>query len=316
MDTVIVFVIFFIGLLTIVKGGDLFVDAAIWMAKKTGIPSMVIGATIVSIATTLPEFFVSTVASNEGHSDIAIGNVIGSIICNIAFVIGLCSCIKPIKIKKGLFNVKGFMMIGYLIIFYIFARNGIVTFKEGFILLALFLFFIIINILEFKVRGENTEKIKKESVHSKKDIILNIVKFILGAWFIVIGAHMLVDSGVKIARIFKIPQQVVSLTLLAVGTSLPELVTSVAAVIKDEENISVGNIIGANILNLTIVLGSSALVSDNGLFISDQTLYLDIPIALLVMTIFVFSGAIKKEIDRKSGLLFLTIYIVYLIILF
>lgn len=316
MDTVIVFVIFFIGLLTIVKGGDLFVDAAIWMAKKTGIPSMVIGATIVSIATTLPEFFVSTVASNEGHSDIAIGNAIGSIICNIAFVIGLCSCIKPIKIKKGLFNVKGFMMIGYLIIFYIFARNGIVTFKEGFILLALFLFFIIINILEFRVRGENTEKIKKESVHSKKDIILNIVKFILGAWFIVIGAHMLVDSGVKIARIFKIPQQVVSLTLLAVGTSLPELVTSVAAVIKDEENISVGNIIGANILNLTIVLGSSALVSDNGLFISDQTLYLDIPIALLVMTIFVFSGAIKKEIDRKSGLLFLTIYIIYLIILF
>lgn len=316
MDTVIVFVIFFIGLLTIVKGGDLFVDAAIWMAKKTGIPSMVIGATIVSIATTLPEFFVSTVASNEGHSDIAIGNAIGSIICNIAFIIGLCSCIKPIKIKKGLFNVKGFMMIGYLIIFYIFARNGIVTFKEGFILLALFLFFIIINILEFKVRGENTEKIKKESVHSKKDIILNIVKFILGAWFIVIGAHMLVDSGVKIARIFKIPQQVVSLTLLAVGTSLPELVTSVAAVIKDEENISVGNIIGANILNLTIVLGSSALVSDNGLFISDQTLYLDIPIALLVMTIFVFSGAIKKEIDRKSGLLFLTIYIIYLIIIF
>ncbi|MEY8304776.1 calcium/sodium antiporter [Anaerosalibacter bizertensis] len=316
MDTVIVFVIFFIGLLTIVKGGDLFVDAAIWMAKKTGIPSMVIGATIVSIATTLPEFFVSTVASNEGHSDIAIGNVIGSIICNIAFVIGLCSCIKPIKIKKGLFNVKGFMMIGYLIIFYIFARNGIVTFKEGFILLALFLFFIIINILEFRVRGENTEKIKKESVHSKKDIILNIVKFILGAWFIVIGAHMLVDSGVKIARIFKIPQQVVSLTLLAVGTSLPELVTSVAAVIKDEENISVGNIIGSNILNLTIVLGSSALVGDNGLFISDQTLYLDIPIALLVMTIFVFSGAIKKEIDRKSGLLLLTIYIIYLIILF
>lgn len=316
MDTVIVFVIFFIGLLTIVKGGDLFVDAAIWMAKKTGIPSIVIGATIVSIATTLPEFFVSTVASNEGHSDIAIGNAIGSIICNIAFVIGLCSCIKPIKIKKGLFNVKGFMMIGYLIIFYIFSRNGMVTFKEGFILLALFLFFIIINILEFKFRDENTEKIKKESVHSKKDIILNIVKFILGAWFIVIGAHMLVDSGVKIARIFKIPQQVVSLTLLAVGTSLPELVTSVAAVIKDEENISVGNIIGANILNLTIVLGSSALVSDNGLFISDQTLYLDIPIALLVMTIFVFSGAIKKEIDRKSGLLFLTIYIVYLIILF
>lgn len=316
MGTIIVFIVFFIGLFTIVKGGDLFVDSAIWIAKKTGVSSMIIGATIVSIATTLPEFFVSTVASNEGHPDMALGNAIGSTICNTAFVIGLCSCIKPIKIKKGFFNVKGFMMISYLIIFYIFARDGIVIFKEGVVLLLLLLFFIITNILEFKVGDENTEKVKKEPINSKKDIILNIIKFILGAWFIVIGAHMLVDSGIKIAKIFEIPQQVVSLTLLAVGTSLPELVTSVIAIIKNEENISVGNIIGANILNLTIVLGSSALVSDNGLFISDQTLYLDIPIALLVMTIFVFSGGIKKEIDRKSGLLLLTIYIIYLIILF
>ncbi|MCR2045455.1 calcium/sodium antiporter [Anaerosalibacter massiliensis] len=316
METIIVFVIFFIGLLTIVKGGDLFVDAAIWIAKKTGIPSIIIGATIVSIATTLPEFFVSTVASNEGHSDIALGNAIGSTICNIAFVIGLCSCIKPIKINKGLFKLKGSMMIGYLVVFFILARDGIITFKEGGMLLILFLFFIIVNILEFKNESGKTESCKRNSVYDKKHIILNIIKFVLGAWFIVIGAHMLVDSGIKIANIFKIPQQVVSLTLLAVGTSLPELVTSVVAIIKDEENISVGNIIGANILNLTIVLGASALVSDNGLFISDQTLYLDIPLSLLVMTIFVFSGAIKKEISRKTGLLLLAIYIIYLLILF
>lgn len=277
---------------------------------------MIIGATIVSIATTLPEFFVSTVASNEGHSDIALGNAIGSSICNIAFVIGVCSLIRPIKIKKGLFKLKGTMMIGYLIVFYIFARDGIVTFREGAILLILFLLFIIVNILEFKSEINKTEKFKKNSTYEKKDIIVNMIKFTLGAWFIVIGAHMLVDSGIKIADIFKIPQQVVSLTLLAIGTSLPELVTSVAAIKKDEGNISVGNIIGANILNLTVVLGSSALVSDNGLFISDQTLYLDIPVSLLVMTVFVFSGAIKKEIGRKSGLLLLAIYVAYLFILF
>src|SRR5690606_32033666 len=128
MDTFLVFVVFFIGLLTIVKGGDFFVDAAIWIAKKTGISPMIIGATIVSIATTLPEFFVSTVASNEGHSDMAVGNAIGSTICNIAFIIGLCACIKPIKIKKKSFTVKGIIMIVYLLIFYAFASDGVVQF--------------------------------------------------------------------------------------------------------------------------------------------------------------------------------------------
>src|SRR5699024_5631351 len=132
----------------------------------------------------------------------------------------------------------------------------------------------------------------------------------------VIGAHILVDTGVKIAYILKIPKQVVSLTLLAIGTSLPELVTSISAIMKDEDSMSVGNILGANILNLTIVLGISSLVSDNGLIVQRQTVFLDLPISLLVMLLFVFKGIFKNEIDRKLGGLLLAIYIIYLIILF
>src|SRR5690625_2817778 len=130
----LVVVIFIIGLIMTVKGGDLFVDAAVWIAERTGISSGIIGATIISIATTLPEFFVSTVASNEGFSEMAIGNALGSYICNIAFIMGLCSLIKPVKIKSKFFGIKGIMMITYLCIFFILSREGIVTYKEGSIL--------------------------------------------------------------------------------------------------------------------------------------------------------------------------------------
>ncbi len=315
METGLTFLFFTIGLCIIIKGGDFFIDGAVWIAYKTGIPSAIVGATVVSIATTLPELFVSTVASNEGYSDMALGNSIGSTICNISFVLGICALIKPIKIKNKFFGVKGFMMIAYLIVFFFFALNGVVTHKEGLILILLFLVFIGLNIFELKENDINKNK-KVKKTFSKRENIINIIKFIIGSWFIVIGAHILVDTGVKIAYILKMPKQVVSLTLLAIGTSLPELVTSISAIMKDEDSISVGNILGANILNLTVVLGTSSLVSDNGLIVQRQTVFLDLPMSLLVMLLFVFKGIFKNEIDRKLGGLLLAIYIIYLIILF
>ena len=310
------FAIFFVGLIIIVKGGDMFVDSAIWIAQKTGVSPMIIGATIVSIATTLPELFVSIVASNQGHSDMAVGNAIGSAICNIAFIIGLCALIKPIKIKGISFTIKGLIMIVFLGIFYAFTLNGIVDFKEGVFLIVLFVLFIVLNIIEYKNEKGTNIKTKKTVSINKKEIIVNMFKFGIGAWFIVIGAHMLVDSGIKISQIFGIPQQVVSLTLLAVGTSLPELVTAIIALIKGESNISVGNIIGANILNLTCVLGTATLISDNGLLINSQTILLDIPYLFLMMIIFILNAFFKGEISRKTGALLLGLYIVYLFILF
>lgn len=315
MDLVLILIIFIIGIIMTVKGGDLFVDGAIWIAERTGISSGIIGATIVSVATTLPEFFVSTVASNEGFSEMAIGNALGSCICNIAFIIGICSLIKPIKIKDSFFGVKGILMISCLCIFFILAMDGLITHREGKLLSSLAIIFIIINIIEHrkeKVKSKKTKKIP----FNKRDLLMNAIKFGLGGFFIVYGAHLLVDSGVKIANALRIPKQVISLTLLAIGTSLPELVTALTATIKNQQNISIGNILGANILNISIIMGVSALVNVQGLHVSKQTLTLDIPMALLVALIFVIIGLFKEKISRSAGLILLGSYIAYLFILF
>jgi len=310
-----VILFFAIGLIMTVKGGDLFVDAAIWIAEKTGISSGIIGATIVSMATTLPEFFVSTVASNEGFSEMAIGNAIGSYICNIAFIIGICSLIRPIKIKDKFFGIKGIMMIGYLCIFFLFSKDGFITFKEGYLLVLLQIFFVFLNILEH--RRESTYRSKNKGKYiCKKDLIKNGVKFIVGILLIIYGAHILVDSGVEIAKALRIPKQVVSLTLLAIGTSIPEFVTSIVAILKGQQNISLGNILGANIINISIVVGISTLVSDKGLIVTGHTLFTDIPMAMLVSFLFVLVGLLNKKIGRLTGLILLGAYITYLFILF
>lgn len=311
----LIIIIFIIGIIMIVKGGDLFVDAAIWMAKRTGVSSGIIGATIVSIATTLPEFFVSTVASNEGFSEMAVGNALGSYICNIAFIIGICSLIKPIKIKSNFFIIKGTMMISYLGIFFILSKNGMITYNEGYLLISLIILFITINILEHKKENMGKVSFKKDFI-KKRDIFINGIKFAIGGFLIVYGAHLLVDGGVRIANILRIPKQVVSLTLLAIGTSIPEFVTALTATIKGEQNISIGNILGANILNISVIMGASALISEQGLIISKQTLFLDLPMAILVSLIFLTTGIYKEKISRLTGGLLLALYIIYLIILF
>lgn len=315
MEISLVILFFAIGLIMTVKGGDLFVDAAIWIAEKTGISSGIIGATIVSMATTLPELFVSTVASNEGFSEMAIGNAIGSYICNIAFIIGICSLIRPIKIKDKFFGIKGTMMIGYLCIFFLFSKDGFITFKEGYLLVLLQIFFVFLNILEH--RRESTYRSKNKGKYiCKKDLIKNGVKFIVGILLIIYGAHILVDSGVEIAKALRIPKQVVSLTLLAIGTSIPEFVTSIVAILKGQQNISLGNILGANIINISIVVGISTLVSDKGLIVTGHTLFTDIPMAMLVSFLFVVVGLLNKKIGRLTGLILLGVYITYLFILF
>jgi cation:H+ antiporter len=307
--------VFSIGLIMIVKGGDWFLDATIWIAEKTGVSYGIIGATLVSLATTLPEFFVSTIASKEGFSDIAIGNALGSYICNIAFIVGVCSLIKPIKINDKIFGLKGVMMLGYLCIFYIFASDGLISQSEGKILVSLIFIFILTNIFEYKKNRNKGKKINT-SPNKKGEVTLICLKFIIGALLIVYGADLLVDTGVEIANILKIPKQVISLTLLAVGTSLPELVTALTSIVKGHQNISVGNILGANIINISIVIGASALVSQEGLLISRQTLILDIPMASIVALIFIIAGIYTEKINRFVGVALLSIYGWYLYILF
>ncbi|AOT72776.1 calcium/sodium antiporter [Geosporobacter ferrireducens] len=328
MGNIIVFVMFFLGLIIIIKGGDLFVESAIWMAIVTGIPTIIIGATLVSLATTLPEFFVSTIASAKGYTEMAIGNAIGSTICNMGLILGTCAIISPVAIRRKFFSFKGLLMVAVLVIFYYFASDFIVDEFEGYMLLMILILYIIVNILELKGNASAIDQ-SEESVTIPL-VIKNIFNFILGAGMIILGARLLVDNGVTIANIFNIPEQIISLTLIALGTSLPELITSITAVVKGHMGISIGNIIGANILNLTMVLGASSLLSGKGLMISSrdmhildhvlvnvpQTLVLDIPVSLLLMLILVLCGSYKRMIDRMHGFLLFSIYISYLFMLY
>ncbi len=314
MEIYFIFLVFVIGLIMVVKGGDLFLDSTIYIANVTGISFGIIGATIVSLATTLPEFCVSVMSSYEGFSGMAIGNSLGSYICNIALVIGLIAIIKPIQINSEYFPLKGAMMFSYLGLFYFFAVDGTVTHLEGKVLMSLVILFILLNLIEHnedKMRNK-TRKIKT----NRRSLILNIVKFITGGILIVFGADLLIDTGVEIANYFRISKQIISLTFLALGTSLPELVTAISSMLRDRASISIGNIIGSNILNMTMVMGTSALVSANGLIVSSQTLNLDIPMATLISLVFILSGIFFKKIGRISGVSLLIIYGIYLNILF
>jgi len=326
MAIFITLLLFVVGLLVIIKGGDWFVEAAVWMAKITGIPSILIGATIVSVATTLPELLVSSIATYQQYYDVAIGNVVGSMVCNIGLILGLTAVLSPIKLNRKSFLLKSvFMLICGLGLFF-FATDKLISLFEGTILLGLFVVYIILNIMELKLSGNNKEHSDADGVkYSKRYASRYILKFVGGTAFIIIGARLLVDNGVALANHIGIPEQIVSLTLIALGTSLPELITAISSIVKGHHGISVGNIIGANVLNMLMVLGVSSKISSGGLVISyqnvmlgatihnvPQTLYLDLPVSLLLMLILVIAGGLTGKISRVVGFAMLAIYGIYL----
>ncbi len=328
MEYVTILLFFTFGVLLIIKGGDWFIDSAVGIARLTKLPDVLIGATIVSVATTLPELLVSTIATHREYYDVAIGNVVGSLVCNIGLILGIAAIISPIKTKSAGFAIKGYFMIlcgGVLL--YLF-RDTIITPGEGNILLLLFLIYIAMNILEFKSsEKDKSNQNNKPSIYNM-GIVEIIVRFTAGAVLIIVGARLLVDNGVILADAIGVPDQIIGVTLIALGTSLPELITAISAILKGHGEISAGNILGANILNMVMALGICSKIGKQGLVISyqnimlgatihnvPQTLYLDMPVALLLMSIVVVSGSIKGVINRKIGLTILSIYMLYIIIL-
>ncbi len=325
MGITIVFLIFTVSLVMIIKGGDWFVDSSIAVAQITGIPNILIGATIVSIATTLPELLVSSIATYNQYYDIAVGNVIGSVICNIGLVLGLVAILSPVKVERKNFFIKsGFMLLSCIVLF-VLLRDTIITGREGNLLLLLFIIYIFLNITELKFKSQASFVDYKSEKCSRGEIFKIAVKFIVGAILIVVGAKLMVESGVKIAKFLKVPDQFVSLTLIALGTSLPELITAISSILKGQQELSVGNILGANILDILMVLGVSSKIGEKGIVISyqnimfgagiyniPQTLYLDMPIALFLMLVLVIGGMVSEKIGRILGVLLMVIYITYL----
>lgn len=294
-----------IGLILIIKGGDWFVESAIWIAKITKIPPFIIGATVVSIATTIPEVLVSVIATTQGSVDLALGNAIGSIIANIGLIMGISLFVAPPKKVSKSYLVKGFYMVVSALTLIVLSLDGFLSKPQSIVLWVMLVGYFLLN-LKFTAETTIDEKITFEKKY--------VIYFIAGAASLIIGARLLVDNGVAIAQALNVSEAIIGLTIIAVGTSLPELVTTITALIKKNSNLSLGNIIGANMMNLLLVIPASTLVSVDGLILRQETVFQDIPFALLFMSVAVIPPLLFKRFFKCQGLLMLLMYITYLIV--
>jgi cation:H+ antiporter len=301
--------LFAVGLLLVIKGGDIFVDASVWVSDVSGISRAVIGATLVSFATTAPEFFTSLIATFKGYNEIAVGNAVGSPIANLGLGFALLALFTPGKIADRGFTLKGVIMTLSAALLLAFSLNGFLTPSEGAVLMVIFAISMVINIKSS--RGDDLNARRKPT--NRKDIAVNIGKFVVGAGALVLGSNLLVDNGQRLALALGIPPSVVGLTFVAIGTSLPEIVTSITAIIKRQNALSIGNIIGANILDTTLILASCSFVSRGGLTVPRGTVTADLPLTLAIMLLAVLPVALGKRIYRLQGAAMLTLYAGYLV---
>jgi len=313
MPLALTILLFVVGLVLIVKGGDFFVDAAVWIAEATGIPQFIIGATIVSLATTLPEMIVSVIAAAQGKVDMAIGNAVGSVTANIGLIMAIALLFIPPVIQRAKFAPKAVLMLlaGAALLGLTFRYNSLSLFG-AIVMFVIFAVFLFENI--WSAKRENGSE-KGQEPPDKKKTLPNILKFVLGAAAIVVGADLLVENGSELARALGAPESLVALTFVAVGTSLPELVTTLTAIRKKQSSLSIGNIIGANIIDLTLILPICSFVYGGVLPVSFQTDFLDLPISLCLMFIAIFPTLLRKKFQRWQGVLMLAVYAVYLALL-
>ena len=320
MELFLTIVLFLLGLVLIVKGGDWFVDAASWMATASGIPQFIIGATIVSIATTMPEVIVSTMAAAEGSTEMAIGNAIGSVTANTGLIMALSVIFLPAVIQRAQFAPKGLLMVASCVLLWVLCIDGQLSVLESVLVLVLFALFIFENVRSAKLETASGEPQAVEVDKSKKAVIKNVILFVLGAVCLVVGSDLLVDNGTKLAQMIGVSERVIAITMVAIGTSLPELVTAITAIVKKQSSMSVGNILGANIIDITVILPLCAFISGGALTITPgsltQTVYLDMPICALETAIAVVPTLIFKKFHKLQGILMLCVYVAYLIVTF
>lgn len=313
MEMAMVVFLLLVGIVFIVKGGDFFVDAASWMAEVSGIPKLIVGATIVSLATTLPEMLVSVMAAAKGSVDMAIGNAVGSVTANIGLIMAISLICMPSVIKRSDYLMKTVLMLAAAILIVISGVSGQMGTAVTIGMVVIFCFFLWENVssaLRSMSGSGNAESRRK--VSGKKEIVLNLVKFVVGAIGIVWGADLLVDNGSALAAMVGVPERVIGVTIIAVGTSLPELVTTITAIAKKQSSLSAGNILGANIIDLTLILPLSSLVSGKALPIAAASARYDLPACLLVGCIALIPAMLFQKFQKWQGVLLLSVYAAYL----
>lgn len=316
---------FAVGLVMLIKGGDWFVDGASGIARRFHLPELLIGATVVSIGTTLPEVMVSAQGAMAGSGDMAYGNAIGSIICNTALIAAITITVKPGRAERKtlIFPVIFFFVAATV---YVLSAYLLGEFSRwlGIVLLLMFAAYITLTLVQMK-RTPAEEKISEaaeaeievtEGAEAPKrgKMIKEIIFLVLGAALIAFGANLLVDNGIAIAKEIGVPETVIALTFVALGTSLPELVTAITSLIKGHGALSLGNIIGANLFNLVLVSGVATTISPFAVPAGSRiwgipaSFVLDIPVMLAVMLIMIVPTLIRQKLSRVQGIALLCIY--------
>ncbi len=317
--------LFLLGLLLLIKGGDWFVDGATGIARRFHIPEILVGATVVSIGTTLPEVMVSSASAVKGAGGIAYGNAIGSIICNAALIAALTIAVRPGKVDSSSFRtpVAFFFTAAafYLFNAYVFGR-----FERwaGIVLLLIFAVYVTVVIRQGLKQKDTPAGSEEEEVRIERHRPLweDLLLLVVGAAFIAFGADLLVDNGTIIASELGVPDSVIALTFVALGTSLPELVTAITSLAKGHGALSLGNVIGANLFNLVLVSGMAVTLNPfslpEGKTVGgiNASLVIDVPVMLGVMLILTVPTLVRRRTMRWQGILLLTIYAAFCVLQF
>lgn len=322
-------ILFALGLALLIKGGDWFVDGSVGIAHRFHLPELLIGATVVSIGTTLPEVMVSATSTVSGHSEIAYGNAIGSVICNTSLIAALTVAIRPGKIeRKSLYLPVSAFFLAAIIYAVVAYTTGEFSRIIGIVLLLLFVVYITLSVFQMKknpavaeipaeLPAEGDSEAEKESPLWKEIVLL-----VVGGVAIALGAKLLVDNGTKIAEALGVPESVIALTFVALGTSLPELITAITALMKGHSALSLGNIIGANLFNLVLVSGLAvtlrpfAVPTQQTLFGYNASLLVDLPLMFAVMLILTIPALCRKKLARWQGITLLALYAAFCIFQF
>lgn len=327
--------LFILGLVMLIKGGDWFVDGAVAVAHRFHLPELLIGATIVSIGTTLPEVMVSATSAVSGHGEIAYGNAIGSVICNTALIAAITVAVRPGKVERRSLGLPvAFFFIAAAIYSAVAYISGEFTRPVGIVLLVIFAAYIAFNISSAlgarkKASADSLSDIQPSGNNGaaaeteiEMSMLRAVILLIVGAALIAVGANLLVDNGTKIAAALGVPESVIALTFVALGTSLPELVTAITSLVKGHGSLSLGNIVGANLFNLVLVSGVSVTLSpfaipcEKTIGGMNASLAVDIPLMIAVMAILTVPALIRGKLSRAQGILLLAIYAAFCVFQF
>jgi len=303
-----------VGFLAVVKGADWLIEGSLFIARKLRIPDLIIGLTIVSMGTSLPEFAVNTIASYRGNNGIALGNIIGSNICNILLILGVSSIIRPLKVQKNtVFKEIPFSLLAAMVVFILVndvildhSREMVLSRSDGLILFTFFAVFI-----SYIISLGKTSNLEVAENNTNISLLKALFYLISGILLLYFGGGWVVTGATSIARFAGLDERVIGLTIVALGTSLPELVTSVMATLKGNDDISIGNVVGSNIFNIFFVLSSSALIRPIAV---ESIVSRDILVLIFASILLIYFLLLSKKniLSRWAGIIFLVIYFGYM----